>query len=94
MKIQGTGQGIASSPSVEETKDPLRQVAQSYESLFVNQLVGAMRKTVQKGNLIPESNAERIFQAMLDQQYSQKIAESGELGIAKQIYEHLLRSGQ
>lgn len=69
------------------------KVAQGFESIFVNQMLEAMRKTVTKGNLIPESNAERTYQAMLDHEYAQAIAQTGELGLAQMIYDHLLRDG-
>jgi Rod binding domain-containing protein len=69
------------------------KVAQGFESIFVNQMLEAMRKTVTKGGLIPESNAERTYQAMLDQEYAMAIAQTGELGLAEMVYDHLLRDG-
>lgn len=69
----------------------LRQVAKGFEAIFVNQMVGAMRKTVTKNDFIPESHAEKVYQGMLDSEYSQRMAESGHLGLSNLIYEHLLR---
>ncbi len=70
----------------------LKKVAKQFESVFVNQIVGAMRKTVVKGGLVPESNAERIYQNLLDAEYSQNISESEQIGISNLIYQQLLRS--
>lgn len=78
-------------PLKKEEEEAIRNVAKGFESVFVNQLMGAMRKTVVRGGLVPESNAERTYQAMLDQEYSQKVSESGQLGIAQMVYDHLLR---
>lgn len=75
-----------------ERRDPAAmKVAKQYEALFVNQLVTAMRKTITKGGMIPESNAERVYQSMLDSEYSQKMADTQQLGLANMIYDHIMR---
>lgn len=70
----------------------VRKVAQQFESIFINQMVGAMRKTVSKDSFVPESHAEKVYQGMLDSEYSQRMAESGQFGLSQLIYEHLLRT--
>jgi len=84
--------------AIERSEKPMERknaaamkVAKSYEALFVNQLVTAMRKTVTKGGMVPESNAERVFQSMLDSEYSQKMADTQQLGLANMIYDHLVK---
>lgn len=72
----------------------LRKVARQFEAVFVEQMIGAMRKTVQPGGLIPESNAERTFKAMLDSENAGRIADAEQLGLSEIIYEHLLLSSQ
>lgn len=76
----------------KEAHPELRKVARQFESVFVNQIVQAMRKTVTKGGLVPESNAERIYQNLLDAEYAQHISESEQMGISTLVYEQLLRS--
>ena len=83
-----------SEPSKREEHPEVRKVAKQFESLFVNQMVSAMRKTVVKGGIIPESNAERIYQSMLDNQYSEKMADTEQLGLSQIIYDHLLRQSR
>ena len=85
MKIERNDTPQAENPQ-------LKEVAQKYEAMFLNQLIGAMRKTVTKGNLVPESHADRVYQGMMDQEHAAKMAESDQIGLAKMIYEHLLRS--
>ncbi len=75
-----------------EEKEKLRTVAKQFEAVFVNQMVGAMRKTVQPNGLIPQSQGERIYQGMLDTEHADKLAESNQFGLSELIYEHLLRS--
>jgi flagellar protein FlgJ len=70
------------------------KVAKQFEGLFINQMVSAMRKTVAKGGLVPESNAERVYQSMLDNQYSEKMADTEQLGLSQMIYDHLLRQSR
>jgi Rod binding domain-containing protein len=84
--------GIDQQATKPEKKDPaVHKVAQQYEAIFVNQLVTAMRKTVAKGGMVPESNAERVYQSMLDSEYSQRISETGQLGLSNLIYDHLMK---
>jgi peptidoglycan hydrolase FlgJ len=72
----------------------LRKAAKSFEAMFVNQLVSAMRKTVGEGGLIPQSQGEKVYQSMLDSEYAQSIAESEQIGLSKVIYEQLVRNAQ
>lgn len=83
-------QNPQSPEAVQEQK--LRQLSRQFESMLVRQMVGAMRKTVVKQGLIPESNAERVYQSMLDMEHSQAISESNQLGLSEMVYRQLLRS--
>lgn len=90
MKIEPKPAGIKPPGRPKEDAD-LKAVSRQFESLLVNQMVSAMRKTVIRQGLIPESNAEKIYQSMLDQQYSERIAEGEGMGLSKLVYERLLR---
>lgn len=72
----------------------LKKVAKQFEAVFINQMIGAMRKTVPQGGLIPESNAERVFKGMMDSEHAERMADAEQLGLSKIIYEHLLRTAQ
>lgn len=76
----------------EEQKGQMKKVAQSFESLFVNQLISEMRKSVPKGGMIPESHAERVYRSMLDNEYANTLSETDQLGVGKLVYEQLLRT--
>lgn len=95
MKIDSNPNIMKPEEPVREEKHPeVRKVAKQFEALFVNQMVSAMRKTVVKGGLVPESNAERVYQSMLDSQYSEKMADTEQLGLSQMIYDHLLRQSR
>ncbi len=70
----------------EIKKTKLKEVAQQFESLFVNMMFKSLRKNLNKHRLIKENPAENIFSDMLYQEYSLQIAKTGEFGLAKQIY--------
>ena len=92
MKIESSPNPVISKERNGEVENPeIRQVARQFESIFVNQMVGAMRKTIIKDGLIPESNAEKMYQSLLDAEYAQKISETDQMGLSNMVYDHLLR---
>jgi peptidoglycan hydrolase FlgJ len=95
MKIDSNSQVMIPKESTSREEHPeVRKVAKQFEGLFIHQMVSAMRKTVVKGGLIPESNAERVYQSMLDSNYSEKMADTEQLGLSQMIYDHLLRQSR
>lgn len=78
--------------AAQPPEDPkLREVSRQYEALFLNQLISAMRKTVVKQGIVPESHGERVYQSMLDSEYAQKMSETDQIGLSHLIYQQLLR---
>ncbi len=79
--------------SLQEQRQQLWDAALQLESLFVHQLVSAMQRTIPRGEgILAESKAEEIFRGMLDEQWSELIAESGDTGLARLLYEQLAQS--
>lgn len=97
MKITAPSVSAAATPQVAQDSKPvmseqdkkLMEVSKQFEGIFVNQMVSAMRKTVAHEGVVPQSHAERVYQGMLDQEHAQKITDSGELGLANLVYQHL-----
>jgi len=58
------------------------KVAQDFETMFVELMVKSMRQTAQREDL---SNAEDIYQGMLDSEYSKGMAASRSFGIKEQV---------
>lgn len=67
----------------------LKKVAVEFEEIFVNMLMKSMRATVGDGGLIAKSNQEEIFEGMLDEAFSKKVAQAGGVGIADMMVEQL-----
>lgn len=77
-------------------KDPsraeIKQVADEFESLFLNLVLKSMRNTVQKSGFVDGGNAEDIYRQMLDDEYSKMMATQRSTGIANQIESFLLEA--
>lgn len=67
----------------------LREVSEDFESLLIDQMLSAMRKTLSKEKLYGGGLAEDIFQGMLDEEYSKLMARSESFGLAEKIYDQL-----
>ena len=48
----------------------LRKAAVDFEALLTQQMLKTMREAGFKSDLLPESNGEKIFRSMLDEQYA------------------------
>ena len=72
-----------------------KQALQEFERVFLYQLMREMRKTVPADSLFKDSSQKAFFDEMLDDVMAGKMAESGQLGVAKQIKQqlHLRESG-
>lgn len=74
----------------EQDEGKLKKACQEIETLFIQQMFKQMRATVPKGGLIPESMGAKMYQEMLDAEYSRLMAESPHnLGLADLLYQHL-----
>ena len=93
MKISPKAPPLNPQEAREKIKnDKLMKLSRQFESMFVNQMVTAMRKTVVKQGLVQESHAEKVYQSMLDSSHSEQISQSEQLGLSRMIYDQLLRS--
>ena len=55
------------------------------EGLFMNELLKEMRKSISDMGIFKKSHSTKMYEEMLDEVYSQAMADSGQFGIAKQI---------
>ncbi len=69
----------------QDQKKELAKACEEFESLFVNQLMKQMRKTIPESELLPESQAKEIYTSMLDTQLASKIAKGQGIGLAKMM---------
>jgi flagellar protein FlgJ len=74
-----------------QKKQELKKACTAMESLFIDQMLKVMRKSVNKNNFLNGGFAEEVFEDMLYTEYSQKMAESGHFGVAKMLYQSMER---
>ena len=67
----------------------LMETCKEFESMFIKQMLDSMKKTVNKSGLIKENMGEKIFDDMLYDEYSKKMASSSRFGIAETMYKQL-----
>ena len=67
----------------------LREAANEFEAIFVQQMLKTMRKTSLDSDLIPKSEGEKFFRSMLDEHYAILASKSGRLGLGDMIYNQL-----
>ena len=79
-------------PKPENISDEakLREAANDFEAIFIQQMLKTMRKTSLESNFIPKSEGEKYFRSMLDEHYAQLTAKSGSLGLGEIIYKQLI----
>ncbi len=70
----------------------LMEACEEFESLFTHMLLRSMRRSVPKTGLIDGGAGEEIFQDMLDEKISVTSAKTGQLGLARVLFEQLTRS--
>jgi flagellar protein FlgJ len=67
----------------------LKRVCSQFESLFIASMLKSMRKTVEDGGLIRESNEGKIYKSMFDEKLALSIADSGGIGLGAMLFEQL-----
>jgi flagellar protein FlgJ len=72
----------------------LKRACLQFESLFIASMLKAMRKTVDNGGLIRESNEGKIFKSMFDEKLGLSIANSGGIGLGAMLFEQLMGRDQ
>ncbi|MBF0171835.1 MAG: rod-binding protein [Magnetococcales bacterium] len=78
----------------------LRSAAADFESLFIQQMLTSMRKTVPKDEngegLIRESQGEKIFRDMLDGEYANIMSHRGGrgMGLGEMMFQQLVKRYQ
>lgn len=67
----------------------LSEVAKEFESLFLDIVLRAMRKSIPKSEFIDGGNAEEIYRSMLDSEYAKLMSKQGVTGLAESIESQL-----
>jgi flagellar protein FlgJ len=72
--------------ALQKKREEAEKVAQDFETMFIDMMVKSMRQTAQREDV---SNAEDIYQGMLDSEYSKSMTATKSFGIRTQILDWL-----
>lgn len=81
--------GRATAQGQTDTSPKLEQACKDFESLFVNQMMKQMRKTVPQEGLFNGGRAEKIYTEMLDSELAKSISNQRGLGLATMMYRQM-----
>lgn len=70
----------------------LLEVCRDFESIFIKQMLDAMRNTVPESELTGGSLTEDIFEDMLYDEYAKEMSRTANLGIAEMMYQQLSKN--
>jgi len=78
---------------VQQRRQAIRQAAKEFESVFMYQVVKAMRQTVASGGLIEKGAGEEVFEGMLDEEWAKRLsARGGPSSLSEVLYRQLSRA--
>lgn len=94
MKDPAAGIGGASARALAgdktmKSKDKVANLAREFESIFMNQMLKAMRQTIPKNNLVNGGHAEEIYSSMIDEELSRKMAYSQQSGLSQTLADQM-----
>ncbi len=99
-------QMLASKPALAPVKQPLGRMtrpispqqlakidsaAKDFESVYAGEMIKPMFETVKTDPMFGGGKGEDAFKSLLLQQYGKKIADTGELGLAKYVKAEMIR---
>ncbi len=73
----------------ERDLDALKETSRQFETLYVMEMMKAMRKSVPEGGLFEKSMTTEIFQEMIDMETAKSATRGPGLGLATAIYEQM-----
>ena len=76
-------------PSVNAKQGELEKACNDFESLFVKYMMQQMRETIPQNGLFGESQAQKIYTGMLDDEVAKSVSHGRGLGLARVMYEQM-----
>ncbi len=85
-------QALTQTPKKPPGRDPqqLKQVAQQFEAIFIQQMFKEMRNTVPDAGLLEKGNADDIYTQLQDAEAAKMMAQHGGIGLADLMLKQLL----
>mgnify|MGYP002637887660 CR=1 FL=1 len=100
MKIDAQARMLAtqalqnSEASTGNDKQRMKQTAQDFEAIFVQQIFKEMKRTVPDGGLLPRGQAEEIYSDLQDMEAAKQLTGHGGIGLAEMLLEQMQKAGK
>jgi peptidoglycan hydrolase FlgJ len=76
-------------PSIDRNSE-LYQACQDFQTLFIKQMLDAMRKTINKDDgLLEGGMGQDVYEDMLYDEYAKKMSSTGQFGLAEMIFKQV-----
>ena len=80
-----------SQPKTQDSPERIREAAQQFESLLIEQILHAMRDSAQMGGIEKDGSADSMMD-FAEQEFAKVMAAGGGFGLSRTIVEGLSRS--
>ena len=70
-------------------KQQMKQTAQDFEAIFVQQIFKEMRRTVPDGGLLPRGQAEELYSDLQDMEAAKQLTGHGGIGLSEMLLEQM-----
>jgi flagellar protein FlgJ len=87
-------QALQTSSKAAGTDKQMKQTAQDFEAIFVQQVFKEMRRTIPEDSLLPRGQAEEIYADMRDMEAAKQLAGHGGIGLAEMLLEQMQKNNQ
>ena len=77
---------------VEERKTKLRKTAESFEAIFIRQMLRSMRSSLLNGGMFGSGATGEIYSDIMDNAIAEKMAERSVLGLADLLYKRMIKN--
>jgi Rod binding domain-containing protein len=70
--------------------EAVRKSAESFESMFISQMLQPMFETIDTGGMFGGGNAEKMWRSMMVDEYGKMVTKSGGIGVADSVMKVML----
>lgn len=85
-KVQGTPR--AETPAVKRELERLKKASEDFEQVLVRMMLKEMQKNI-KGGLLDGGDYQKMFEDMLLDERARSMTQTGQFGLARQIFDQL-----
>ena len=81
--------GVKTGRQKVDKNSPLYHACMDFEAIFLEQMLKAMRKTINRSGFLSGGFAEEVYEDMLYSEYAKNMAKSAGFGLASKLYNQL-----